>query len=259
MSYLTTGLDLKIDALTLAGEPTNGTSDFEASAYEWLTVVQRSLVSGGMFGPSFLQPCDWFWARAWPRGAIQLVQPYNQAGTISVSFTLGSRSVFVNTAGATPDLTGYRILKTDTPARHIIERVNNFLTPNEIQLREPWSGATDFGATDWLAYPDTYQLPADFVRGTSPLFLYGFPSNLPTTQTVDVIDPVDLERIYPQCFPWAQGTQTIGGGLPVMAARVNQDRLRFSHFLNTPNTATPTALPIEPWRIPESPAPSPAP
>ena len=217
MSYLTTGLDLKLDTLLLAGEPIDGTSQYDSFAYEWLTVVERSVVSGGMFGQSYLEPAEWYWARAWPRGAIQLVQPYNQAGTISVSFTLGSRSVFVNTAGATPDLTGYRILKTDTPARHIIERVNNFLTPNEIQLREPWSGATDFGATDWLAYPDTYQLPADFVRGTSPLFLYGFPSNLPTTQTVDVIDPVDLERIYPQCFPWAQGTQTIGGGLPVMA------------------------------------------
>src|SRR5499433_2837255 len=103
MSYLTTGLDLRLDTLFLAGEPIDGTSQYETNVYEWLTVVERAIVSGGMFGPSFLEPANWYWARAWPRGAIQLVQPYNQAGTISVSFTLGSRSVFVNTAGATPD------------------------------------------------------------------------------------------------------------------------------------------------------------
>src|SRR5262249_31471450 len=184
-------------------------------------------------------------------GAIQLVQPYNQAGTISVSFTQGSRSVFVNTAGATPDLTGYRILQTGTPARHIIERVNKFLIPNQIQPPEARGRTPHLRPTSWPAYPATYQLPQAFVPGTSPLFLYGFPSNLPTTQTIDVVDPVDLERMYPQCFPWAQGTQTIGGGLPILAARVTQDRLRFSHFLNTPNTTVPIQIEFEYMRRPD--------
>jgi hypothetical protein len=249
MSYLTTGLDLKQDALFIGGEPTDGTSQYDAPngpIYEWLTVVERTIVSGGMFGPSYLEPADWYWARAWPRGAIQLVQPFNQAGAIAATFVSGSTTVTLGTA-TTTDLTGYRLLKTDTPARHIITTNSG----TSITLREPWSGDSETNAADWLAYPDTYLLPQDFVRGTSPLFLYGFPSNLPTTQTVDVVDPVDLERMYPQCFPWAQGTQTVGGGLPVMAARVTTSRIRFSHFLNTPNTANPIQLEFEYIRRPD--------
>src|SRR5262249_55878316 len=68
MSYLTTGLDLRLDPLFLAGEPIDGTSQYETNVYEWLTVVERAIVSGGMFGPSFLEPANWYWARAWPRG-----------------------------------------------------------------------------------------------------------------------------------------------------------------------------------------------
>ena len=72
MSYSTTAKDLKLDALDLAGEPYDGSSQYEAFAYEWLTVIQRALVSGGQFGPSPLEPVDWLWARAWPRGARML-------------------------------------------------------------------------------------------------------------------------------------------------------------------------------------------
>src|SRR5262245_21339537 len=246
MAYLTTGLDLKLDALFLAGEPTDGTSQYDTTVYEWLTITERAIISGGQFGPSFLEPADWYWARAWPRGAIQLVQPYNQSGSNAATFTAGSTAITIVGSPTTLDLTGYRLLKTDTPARHIIAS-NAGLS---VTLREPWTGDSE-ATSDWLCYPDTYTLPQDFVRGTSPLFLYGFPSNLPTTQTIDVVDPVDLERIYPQCFPWAQGTQTVGGGLPIMAARVTQDRLRFSHFLNTPNTAHPIQVEFEYIRRPD--------
>src|SRR5215471_3339078 len=105
MSYLTTGLDLKRDALFLAGEPSgeggDAVSDYDDRVYEWLTVVQRSLVSGGSFGPAVLQPVDWFWARAWPRGVIQLQQPFNQAQTITAAFTLGSTTVTLGTSTTT--------------------------------------------------------------------------------------------------------------------------------------------------------------
>src|SRR5215475_14464563 len=232
MSYFTTGLDLKTDALWLAGEPTDGTSPYDSRAYEWMTVCQRTIVSGGMFGPSVLQPADWYWARAWPRGAIQLVQPFGPNARLA-TFTLGSQTVTLQ-GSAVPDLTGYRVLRSTVPARHMIVAVDNTVTNfPTLTLKEPWTGASVSSVGDWLAYPDTYLLPDDFVRGTSPLFLYGFPSNLPTTQTIDVVDPSDLERMYPQAFPWAQGTSTVGGGLPLLAARVTDSRIRFSHFLQT--------------------------
>lgn len=247
MSYLTTAKDLKLDALNIAGEPTDGTSDYDATMYDWLTVAQRTIVSGGMLGPSMLQPENWYWARAWPRGSMQLQQPYNAAETISATFTLGSTNVSVPST-VLPDLTGYRVLRSDTPARHIIDGVNNNAVPNRFTLREPWTGDTVTDA-NWLAYPDTYALPTDFVRGLSPLFLYWFPSNLPTTQFIDVIEPVDMERMYPQTFPWG-GNLTATGGVPVLAARVNDTRIRFSHFLNTLNQPNPMQVEFEYIRRP---------
>jgi hypothetical protein len=250
MSYLTTGLDLKLDALGLAGEPSDGTSSYtDQQVYEWLTVTERALVSGGFFGPSILQPTDWFWARAWPRGAIQMVQPFNAVGTATATFTAGSNTVTV-TGATLPDLSGYRLFRPDVAARQLIDRIDASTTPDTLILREPWTGASD-ATTSWLAYPDTYQLPQDFVHGCSPLFMFSFPSNLPWQSWIDVIDPTDMERIYPQTYPWAQGAQTtVGGGVPMLAARVTDTRIRFSHFLNTPNSTNPMQLEFEYIRRP---------
>jgi hypothetical protein len=250
MSYLTTGLDLKLDALGMAGEPSDGTSSYtDQQVYEWLTVTERAIVSGGFFGPSILQPAEWFWARAWPRGAIQMVQPFNADQALHATFTPGSTVVTVNFT--IPDLTGYRIFVPQVAARHIIASVDNspaFL--ENIILREPWSGDA-IATNDWLAYPDTYSLPTDFVHGCSPLFMYSFPSNLPWQSWIDVIDPTDMERIYPQTYPWAQGASTtVGGGVPMLAARVSDTRIRFSHFLNTPNSTLPMQLEFEYIRRP---------
>lgn len=249
MSYLATGLDLKFDTLSLAGEPATG-SEFDDLIYEWLTVVERAIVSGGTFGPTTLQPADWYWARAWPRGALQMVQPYNQAETISAIFTSGSTTI---TVGSTvlPDLSGYRIMKSSLPARHVIDRIDNSVSPTQIILREGWTGASET-TDEWVAYPDTYELPADFVRGLSPLFLYSFPSNIPTTQAIDVIEATDLERMYPQTFPWGGNISATvtGSGLPVLAARVDQTRIRFSHFLNTPSNPVNVQLEFEYLRRP---------
>ena len=251
MSYLTTGLDLKLDALGLAGEPIDGTSSYtDQQVYEWLTVTERAIVSGGFFGPSVLQPAEWFWARAWPRGAIQMVQPFNATATSTGTFVSGSNTVTVTPSTGLPDLSGYRLFRPDVPARQLIDHVDNSTTPDSIILREPWTGDSDT-SNDFLCYPDTYLLPQDFVHGCSPLFLYSFPSNLPWQSWIDVIDPADMERQYPQTYPWAQGaTTTVGGGVPMLAARVTDTRIRFSHFLNTPKTTNPIQVEFEYIRRP---------
>jgi hypothetical protein len=258
MAYLTTGLDLKLDALQLAGEPPTGSSYGDQQIYEWLTLAQQAVVAGGPFGPrngptAALKPQDWYWARAWPRGVIQLVQPYNQGQTASATFTAGMQQVTVAISPSfLPDLHGYRVMLSSVPARHLIDSVDNTVNPRVITLIDPWTGPTQTTPV-WLAYPDTYTLPADFVRGMSPLFLYSFPSNIPTTQTIDVIDPVDLERQYPQTFPWGGNASatTTGSGMPVLAARVTDTRLRFSHFCNTPANPFPVQAEFEYIRRPQ--------
>ena len=153
MSYLATAQDLKTDALFLAGEPGDGTSQYDALCYEWLTTVQRALISGGQFGPSGLEPVDWLWARAWPRGTIQMTQPANQTYTAALTVTLGSRAAVAAPMLPDPfDLSGWRLQQDATPARHVIsvsqqDRVNN---QTLLTLQEPWTGAT-MTTANWVA------------------------------------------------------------------------------------------------------------
>jgi len=250
MSYLATAADLKIDGLFLAGEPTDGNSQYDALCYEWLTTVARALISGGQFGPSALEPVDWLWARAWPRGTIQLTQPANQTYTASLTVTMGSQAAVAVPMLPDPvDLAGWRIQQDGTPARHLVsvsqqDRIN---TQTLITLQEPWTGASMTTAR-WVAYPDTYELPTDFVRGLSPLFIQAYPSfGLP--YTIDVIEPADLDRFYPQIWPMGAGRST--GGLPIAAARVDETKLRFSHFLNTPDAPYPVQIEFDYIRRPD--------
>lgn len=244
MGYFTTAQDLKRDALFLAGEPQDGSSPYDDRVYEWLTVVQRSLISGGHFGPSVLQPVDWFWARAYPRGAIQLSQAYNGDHRISGDFTTGSR--YVTTTPMLPDgtqLAGYRLQHDETPARHLILVNQNDVAANQsyLTLAEPWTGRT-MQASNWITYPDTYELPTDFVRGVSPLFIMAYPS-FGWPFTIDVIEPQDLERQYPYSYPLTSGR--VMGGLPICAARVQETKIRFSHFLYTPEAPLPVQVEFE--------------
>lgn len=225
MAILTTADDLKTDALNLAGEPTGGTSEYETEVYDWLNVVQRALVSGGSFGPSVLEPMDWLWARAYPRGTIQLVQPYNRGFTLSATFQTGVNEVIV-TGTVTTDLTYWRLARTDVAARHLIvgQEVSGALTV--LHLQDPWSGPADT-VDDWMAYPDTYRLPTDFVRGCSPLYVAGAPARISGPMWLDVVEASQLEQDFP--------TAVAQGGMPVLAARVTDDRIRFSHYLDTPS------------------------
>jgi len=250
MAYLATAQDLKADALYLAGEPTDGNSQYDSRVYEWLTVVQRALISGGQFGQSVLQPVDWLWARAWPRGVIQLSQPINADRVCRATFQLGSIHVTTTPAlipGA--NLDGWRIQHDQVPARHLVMASQTDRATNQsfITLSEQWTGPS-MAVHNWLAYPDTYELPSDFVRGTSPLFIMAFPSfGLP--YSIDVIDPPDLERYYPQTWPMAGGRTT--AGLPIVAARVNETKIRFSHYLFTPDHLLPVQIEFEYIRRPD--------
>lgn len=233
MANLTTGADLYADALLLAGEPATN-SQYASEVYAWLTVVERALVSGGQFGPSVLEPLDWSWARAYPRGVLQLMQPVNRDFTATASFTEGSAVVTLSGLASLPDLLDWRLTRSDVAARPlVVAQLPTSATAMTITLQAPWTGPTD-SVTTWLAYPDTYRLPGDFVRGCSPLFVAGV-DGMSGPMVLDVIDPAALERAYP--------TAATPAGLPECAARVTADRLRFSHYLDT--SSVPRAVQVE--------------
>jgi hypothetical protein len=225
MAYLETAADLKRDALGLAAEPDDGLSQYDADVYEWLTVVQRVILSGGQFGPSALEPMDWGWARAWPRGTIQLQQPFNRVPLAQATFAAGGQTVALSLLASIPNLVGWRIARTDVAARHLITgQVPVTATTMTLTLQDPWTGPAD-ATTAWWAYPDTYKLPTDFVRGCSPLFVSGVDSLVGPGQ-LDLLDPAELEHLYPHSI--------VEGGMPYAAARVTHDRIRLSHYLDTP-------------------------
>jgi hypothetical protein len=250
MSYGTTAKDLKQDALFRAGEPTDGTSQYDGMVYSWMTTVLRALISGGQFGPSALEPVDWLWSRAWPRGALQMVQPVNQTPTVKASFQTGSQTVTTTPMiPNAPNLAGWRLQQDATPARHLIGVAQHDPAGGHstLTLQEPWTGAQMY-TSNWCAYPDTYELPTDFIRGTSPLYISAFPAwGLP--YVIDVVDTPDLERYYPQ--PWPFTTGRAYGGVPIVAARVDEKKLRFSHYLNTPDNPYPVQIEFEYVRCPE--------
>ncbi len=254
MSYFAfqTAKDLKTDALFLAGEPQDGSSQFDSLAYPFLSTVQNCLISGGVFGPEPLIPVSWLWARKYPRGTIQMVLPFNDNFAVSATFTAGSTLVTLSApfTASDPDITNWRLWMFQNVASSVsgFQRpyVQKILTPTSFQLKDPWTDNT-FTTTQWLAFQAEYDLPRDFVRFASPIFVSGWP------YSIDVVEPWQMEKSYPFSL--------IGPAVPVLAAVVAQSpveiqgtggadtvqKVRFSHFLGTTaaNTGAITPLQLE--------------
>ena len=215
MAWLTTSADLKTDALQLAGEPFDGSSVYDARVYGYLTLVQDTLISGGSLGTIPVRAADWWWARAYPRGVVQLLKPFNDdPAPISATFTQGSRTVTLGAPlSALSNLQNYRVRltsNTQTAQPYVLHASGSTL-----ELRTAWIDDT-VTTTAWVAYKAEYDLPVNFARFASLLYLGCFPYEF------DVVDPRQLELI----FPFGQ----IGQAAPQLAALVTERRIRFSHL-----------------------------
>lgn len=208
---------LKADALRLAGEPQDGSSPYDDLVYDWMTSIQSTLVSGGMIGPSPLVPIDWLWARKYPRGSLVMPLPFNGDASRTATFTQGSDVVtFTGTPfAATESVVNWRMwvqANTAVTRPYIVQ----MLSGNSFQLKDPWSDITQTTA-NWLAFQAEFDLPADFLRFSSPLYTSGWPYR------IDVVEPYEMEKAYPFSL--------ITAALPVLAAMVATQKLRFSHFI----------------------------
>lgn len=141
---------------------------------------------------------------------------------VDALFTSGSTQVIVSSAA--PDLRFHRIVRADVAARHLIMSQFTIASTTFLQLQDPWTGPGDT-VNDWWAYPDTYTLPEDFVRGVSPLYVAGVDLIAGSGQ-IDVVESSQMENQFPH--------SAVMGGFPQVAARVSQERIRFSHYLDTP-------------------------
>jgi hypothetical protein len=74
--------DIINDALFRAGEPTDGTSDYESTALEYLNRAYRALwLGGGEIAPEVNEP--WLWLKKDPPGVL-ILEPVISLGTVAV-------------------------------------------------------------------------------------------------------------------------------------------------------------------------------
>jgi hypothetical protein len=156
-----TNEELKDDALFLAGEPTDGTSDFESKALDYVNAVQRTLVSGGPLGGAVLDPVDWLWAIKHPRGAITL-EPKFTSGSVTVALTKDSTSATLSSTLST-SLVGYRLVIGSEEQVPLVISVDG----TDVTLAHPW--VEDSITFAFTAFKNEYDLATDFQRFASPL------------------------------------------------------------------------------------------
>lgn len=189
MANYTTTDDLKADALNRAGEPTDGSSDWETLVVTYLNAAQLGLLLGGPLGPQdesglALPIIDWWWARKVPNGVFNTV---GEITTGTVTATKGSTTITFSSAPAS-SVTGYRIrINSLSPVPRIASHTGGQVNAT---LDAAWPEDTQTTVT-YKLFKIEYDLAADFLR---------FAGNPRVTQypyRVEVIDPDVMEDNYP--------------------------------------------------------------
>lgn len=152
-----TAEDLASDALWLAGEPTDGTSDFASRVADYLTAVQDTVLGGGPLGGAVLPLVDWLAFRK--RSGFEVREPFTtEAGSIvSGDAVLAGATIPWDAVGAvfsTPEI--------DRTFR-VVAHSGIILTLDHEATTAP-EAVTGFTLT-----PREFSVPADFVRFVGPL------------------------------------------------------------------------------------------
>ncbi len=220
MNY-TTVADLKADALFRAGEPTDGTSDYDTKVLEYLNAAQLGLLLGGPFGPGdekaiALPVVDWWWARKHPAGVFN-TEGYVTGGTVAAS--KGSTTITFSVAPAN-SVAGWRIrIAAYAPVPRIASHTGGVA---DATLDAAWTEENETAASFKL-FKNEYPLAADFLRFCGQLILPVAPYR------VDVVDRDILETYFP--ISQIQGFTT---GQTLTAALVAPGTVQLSHYMSTP-------------------------
>lgn len=216
MSNYTTGEDLVTDILFRAGEPTDGTSDFDTVALQYLNRAYQGIWAGG----SELDPeIDevWWWLTPTLEGTLTL-NPVITTGTVSV--TQNSTSITFSSAPAS-SVAGY-VFKVDGHAD--IFYISAHTGGNAgATLDSVYTGADDTTAAYQLGQSD-YAI-ADILTVESPMRAFQ-----------DGEREISFVAAEQMAAKWEQGQ--FHTGVPQNFTILNQDSdddftIRFSHFGST--------------------------
>lgn len=172
------------DVLFRAGEPTDGTSDFDSAALDYVNRAYRAIwVGGGEFVEGMNEP--WLWLKKDPPGTLRLSPAYT---TGSVTVTANSTSITFSAAPA--DSQAGRFFKVDTFA-DVFRIVSHTGGAAGATLDAAYTGPSGSGLA-FRSMPLEYNLASDVLRLVSPMRIYA--DNL---NEIEGCDLGALERDFP--------------------------------------------------------------
>src|SRR3972149_11411201 len=213
MANLRTSADLIDHMLFRAGEPTDGTSDFDAVAPTSLNRAYQIVWSGGgEFDPSIQE--DWWWLRKATPGKL-ILQPLIETGKVSV--TRGNASITFSAAPSPAidaSLASGWFFKVDDHAD--VFRISTHTSGSTAAtLDSVYTGGTATGK-GFRLFKLEYALATDVLRIVSPMRTYQ-----DNRSEIDGADLPALERDSPM--------NNIQAGVPRRFAFVGERKVRFSH------------------------------
>ena len=205
--------DLLTDVLFRVGEPTDNTSDYQATALQYLNRAYQILWTGGAEFDESLNE-EWWWLRKRPPGVLTL-QPKIETGTVQV--TNGSASIVFSSA---PD----PALDASTASGWFIKVADH---PDVFRISTHTSGSTNATLNSVYTGPTATAKPYTLVKleyplATDVLRLYA-PMRVQQGDRAEIeaVESAALDRDY----PLAQ----LQGGVPRVFAPVGERTVRFSH------------------------------
>ncbi len=214
MANYTNSKDLVDDILFRAGEPTDGTSDFDAQALQYLNRAQQALVTGGAeIDPEINE--KWWWLRKDPPGTLKL-EAVVDGGTANV--TEDSTSVTMSAAPTDAAKNNVSVNKWffKVDGHEDIFRVSAHTSGNTgVTLGDKYTGDTDTAA-NYKLFNLEYDLASDLIRVVSPMSVFQ------TRSEIEGMDIDSLENLYP--------LRNILPGVPEAFGMVTETKVRFSHY-----------------------------
>lgn len=224
MANLTFTSDLLADILFRAGEPTSGTSDFNAVALIYLNRAYQALVMGGGEVDAEINE-DWWWAKKQPPGVINLESSYT-SGTVSV--TNNSASITLSAVVAGSRAGWFFRVEGHSDIFRVIAHTGGTAA---MTLDAPFTGSTN-AATTYRLFKAEYDLASDVLKVMSPMRVYQG-----TLSEVDGVELMALERDWP--------LRDINAGPPLQFALSTESKVRFSHYGPPDTTSVPNLIRLE--------------
>lgn len=210
--------DLKADVLFRAGEPTDGTSDYDTVALLYLNRAYQAIWQGGQeYAPDINE--DWLWLHK--TGILTLVPPVT-SGTVTA--TKNSQTITFSTAPANPggsaiSVAGWYLRVTGHADVFKISAHTSGQT--SATLDSVYTGETV--TTSYTCFDIEYDLASDVLRLESPMTTRISGSAFPYRPgKIDVVGFTALREQWP--------LEHAVAGVPSMAAQIAEQTVRFNTY-----------------------------